>query len=130
MDDDDLEFKFYGYITLAMKPLDIPKKTSKTQLKKKKSSIPQIDDDYIISCFLIGQLAKNDLYEDKITGKEIMELAYMKIIEAQELVGGRVILLDVYKFHNSVIRFYENEGFKKVQMISEDQEYIQMVKYI
>lgn len=113
-----------------MKSLDIPKTTSRSQLKKKNSSIPRNDEDYIISCFLIGQLAKNDLYKSEITGSEIMSLAYLKIKEIQELIGGRVILLDVDKNHHSVINFYTNEGFRKVNMVSEDHAFIQMVKYL
>jgi hypothetical protein len=113
-----------------MKPLDVPEGTSNTQLKKKNFSIPRKNKDFYISCFLIGQIAKNDLYKDEIAGKEIMSLTYLKIKEAQELLGGRVILLDVKKDAIPVIKFYKSEGFQKVIMESNDQEYLQMVKYI
>jgi len=57
-----------AYFTLAIHSLPIPKTASKSLLKKLVGSKSNAKS---ISAYFIRQLAKNDLFVDKISGKEI-----------------------------------------------------------
>lgn len=113
--------------------MNVPKDTSKGQLKKKfGGTMPskEDDDDWHTAGYLLGQFAKNNEAEGKISGKELLEIVFDQIEVAQSIAGGRFILLDVDKTHSKVIEFYEKHGFVRVNMTSEEDEYLQMVKYI
>lgn len=133
LDIDDLNsgnLILYGYISLAKKTLGIPEDISNRQLRKKLGIIPNNEHHYM-PCYLIGQFGKNDNFNGKITGDEMMELALEKIKEAQDIVGGRAILLDVDKNTSKVIEFYEKHKFQHVMTEPEDDEQcIQMIRYI
>jgi len=45
-------------------------------------------------CFLLGQLAKNDLHKEEIVGKEFVQMALSILMDARDLVGGRFVLVD------------------------------------
>ncbi len=83
-----------------------------------------------ISTFLIGQIAKNDCNKDKISGKELIDYACSYIEEASEVVGGRIILVEL-KNNSKLIKFYEENQFYIFPNKTENEEkLLQMIKII
>jgi len=64
--------------------------------------------------YLIGQLGKNDRFWNNITGSEILQMAIDIICYANELVGGRIILIEAMD-NEKLINFYKKNGFKILQ---------------
>ena len=80
-----------GYFTLALKPLSVRGETVSKTTKRKLLRISELDeksDTYTMSAYLIAQLGKNYTNDanEKITGKELVELAWTVIEESYELV--------------------------------------------
>ena len=80
-----------GYFTLALKPLSVRGETVSKTTKRKLLRISELDeksDTYTMSAYLIAQLGKNytNGANEKITGKELVELAWTVIEESYELV--------------------------------------------
>ena len=99
--------EIFAYYTLAIHSLPIPENASKNLIKKLVGSKSNAKN---IPSYLIGQLAKNDLFADKISGKEVLDTALVGIKKAQEFVGGRIVAVDCKpepKLHN----FYISNGF-------------------
>ena len=116
-----------AYFTLTMSILKIVDNISKKILKrldgisKEKKEFP---------VYLIGQLGKNDKFWNEINGKEILQEAIDTICNTNELVGGRVILIETLNNKN-LIKFYEDNGFKILQKridkkLDKNTKYIQM----
>lgn len=64
---------------------------------------------------MIAQLSKNMAYKEEnlITGAELLQMAFDKIIEAQQILGGRLVYLEC-EDNEHLINFYEKHGFVKV----------------
>lgn len=71
-----------------------------------------------IPCYLIGQLGKNDRYSGEIEGCELIDYAMNIIQIGHGAVGGRFVRVDV-KRNDKLIRFYEENGFRHVQIDGE-----------
>ena len=56
-------------------------------------------------------------------GKLLLSYAINEIKKAQNVVGGRYVLVDAIN-HSKIIQFYENNGFK---ILFEDNETIKMI---
>ncbi|WP_043013415.1 hypothetical protein [Clostridium botulinum] len=105
-----------------MKHINIGEGVSKTQIKKldgfKKDATS-------LNCYLIGQLAKNDLYQGDIKGYEVLEYALNTLKECYNLIGGRVVLIEC-EDTPKLIKFYKENHFIQLQKdISTN--YVQMV---
>ena len=79
-----------GYFTLALKPLTVRGETVSNTVKRKLlrvSELDEISDTYTMSAYLIAQLGKNftNGEEKKITGEELLVLAWDKIKEIQSI---------------------------------------------
>ena len=88
-----------GYFTLALKPLSVRGQTISNTMKRKLLRISELDessDTYTMSAYLIAQLGKNytNGINHKITGKELVELAWTVIEDAQYMLGGIVTFLE------------------------------------
>lgn len=88
-----------GYFTLALKPLTVRGETVSNTVKRKLLRVSELDessDTYTMSAYLIAQLGKNftNGAEKKITGEELLVLAWDKIKEIQYLGGGMVTFLE------------------------------------
>ncbi len=59
---------------------------------------------------LIGQLGKNDLFSNQITGKELLTHCINHIMQGIDKLGGRFLLLEC-KNEFKLISFYEDFGF-------------------
>jgi len=112
--------KIAGYFTIAISVL-YAKEIDKEVLFK----IGDLNNTKDIPCFLIGQLAKSDKFQNKKLGSYIMKSALNKLKEANKIVGGRFILLDAVN-NEKVIKFYEEFGFFKIEHSTK--ENIKMIK--
>ena len=106
-----------GYFTLALKPLTIRGKTVSKTTKKKLLRISELDeksDTYTMAAYLIAQLGKNYAggRNREITGKAMIELAYMVIEEAQYMLGGMVMFVETDN-KKQLLSFYESYGFRQ-----------------
>lgn len=127
-----------GYFTLALKPLAVRGETVSNNTKKKLLRVSELNeksDTYTMSAYLIAQLGKNfaNDKDGKISGKDLLELAWMVIEEAQYMLGGMVVFLEAEP-HEQLISFYEANRFQKFdtrQTKGEEQhELVQLLRLI
>ncbi|MEO2116897.1 MAG: hypothetical protein ABGW92_00615 [Methanocaldococcus sp.] len=100
-----------AYFTLTISILKIVDDISKKTLKKL-DGISKEKREFPI--YLIGQLGKNDKFWNEIKGSRILQEAIDTICNANEIVGGRVILIETLN-NEKLIKFYEENGFKILQ---------------
>ncbi|MCM1539563.1 MAG: GNAT family acetyltransferase, partial [bacterium] len=106
-----------GYFTLALKPLTIRGKTVSNTTKRKLLRISELDensDTYNMAAYLIAQLGKNytDGANTRIAGKELVELAWTVIEDAQYMLGGIVVFLEAEN-EEKLLSFYRNNRFSQ-----------------
>ena len=104
-----------GYFTLALKPLSVRGETVSKTMKRKLLRISELDeksDTYTMSAYLIAQLGKNYAggMEKKITGAELLELAWGIIERMQYLGGGLVVFLEANN-EEKLLSFYNTNRF-------------------
>ena len=109
--------KMLGYFTLALKPLTIRGETVSNTTKRKLLRISELDessDTYTMSAYLIAQLGKNytNGANEKITGKELIELAWTVIEDAQYMLGGIVTFLEAEN-EEKLLSFYRDNRFSQ-----------------
>lgn len=108
-----------GFFSLANKPLTMLKKNferlSKKQQKSLRQSGRQIGNKFQINSYLIGQLGKN--YSDsvnnaeyKLSGKELLDLAYGKVLEASKIIKAKYVWIECEDVHY-LKKFYSDFGF-------------------
>ncbi len=112
-----------GYFSIAPKPLIIPRKTFSRLTKSLQRKLMGFghrteQKNYECKGYLIGQLGKNFSDDAKaakqISGKDLLHLAYNKILEAHEVVGGRVIHLEC-EDKEKLKKFYSDNGFRELE---------------
>ncbi len=106
-----------GYFTLALKPLTIRGETVSNTTKRKLLRVSELDegsDTYTMSAYLIAQLGKNyaDGREKEITGKDLIELAWIMIEKTQYMFGGMVTFLEAEN-EEKLLSFYRNNRFSQ-----------------
>ena len=106
-----------GYFTLALKPLTVRGATVSNTVKKKLLRVSEWDeksDTYTMSAYLIAQLGKNftNGADKKITGEELLALAWDKIKEIQYLGGGVVTFLEAEN-EEKLLSFYRDNRFSQ-----------------
>ena len=106
-----------GYFTLALKPLTVRGETVSNTVKRKLLRVSELDessDTYTMSAYLIAQLGKNftNGAERKITGEELLALAWDKIKEIQYLGGGMVTFLEAEN-EEKLLSFYRGNRFSQ-----------------
>ncbi len=131
-DEDDDEFKILAYFTLAIQVLKVPEDL----LSGRKTKIfdgfsPKARGIKITEfpAILIGQLGKNDLTQECISGFEVMEYCLATLLEGQARLGGRIIMLEC-KDIPALINLYERFGFQKLEKEYVEGELIQMFKIL
>ena len=102
---DDEDF-IVGYFSLAFKSIDLAN-VSKTTKRKIVGGQSNTD---TYSAFLIGHIAKDDSVKE-LLGDAIIEAAENLLVEAQKIVGGRLIYLDC-KDEPKLKELYERNGYK------------------
>ncbi|MDR1690727.1 MAG: hypothetical protein LBR42_02630 [Candidatus Methanoplasma sp.] len=100
--DTEPEEQLIGYITIAMKCLNVGGEQNNEELIKKMNVSGDIAQSY-----LIGQLGKVDGCDKKI-GEFAMDFALDVIEDASELIGCRVVRLDC---KDALVKYYEGKGF-------------------
>lgn len=115
-----------GYFSLELKSIDLAEEISKS----KRRELDGISKDAkSLNVYLIGQLAKNDLYIDKITGSEIIDYAIPLIKDCMKKIGGRVVLVEC-KNKKKLLEFYHRHNFKVLQSTPDSEDMIQLIKII
>ena len=107
-----------GYFTLALKPLTVRGETVSNTVKKKLLRVSEWDeksDTYTMSAYLIAQLGKNftNGADQKITGEELLALAWNKIKEIQYLGGDVVTFLEAEN-EEKLLSFYRDNRFRSL----------------
>lgn len=119
-----------GYFALALHVLKIPSNISVRQIKALDGFSGKIHGERIsaLPVFLIGQLAKNDLYAKELSGKELLDYALEIILRAKSMVAGRLVLIDAHD-SEGLLDFYRKNGFDKISK-DEKTELVQLVRVI
>lgn len=104
-----------GYFAITNKVTNIKKvNLSKTKRKNllKFAVYDKENKNYSILLPLIGQIGKNytNNYNKLISGDLLLKLAFDKIREAQEIVGGRFVFIEC-EDKQKLLHFYESNGF-------------------
>lgn len=122
----DDEANLIAYYTLALKTLIFNSNLSKSKRKQIQGFTADVSS---VPVILIGQLSKNSLFNNKITGTELLDLCINTVYKAHNLVGGRVCLAetDTDKDNIKVVDFYEQNGFYTLQK-NDDETFYQMIK--
>lgn len=118
LDEDKLaqkEISIVAFFSLAMQIISLPDTLSSNAIKKMDGLSSRIHGKRLkdLSVYLIGQLAKNDLYSKQITGTEILKYAFSEIYIARNIVGGRVVAVDC-KNEDKLLNFYQSNGFVRI----------------
>ncbi len=106
-----------GYFTLALKPLTVRGEMVSNTVKRKLLRVSELNessDTYTMSAYLIAQLGKNftNGAEKKITGEELLVLAWNKIKEMQYMGGGMVAFLEAEN-EEKLLSFYRGNRFSQ-----------------
>ena len=129
-----------GYFTLALKPLTVRGETVSNTVKKKLLRVSEWDelsDTYTMSAYLIAQLGKNFTSgaDQKITGEELLALAWDKIKEIQYLGGGVVTFLEAEN-EEKLLSFYRDNRFSQFDIrqtasdTDESHELVQLLRLL
>ena len=105
-----------GYFTIALKPLTVRGETVSNTVKKKLMRVSELDEQsqtYTMSAYLIAQLGKNfkNGAEKKITGEELLELAWDIVEKMQYMSGGMVTFLEAENSER-LLSFYQANRFQ------------------
>ena len=105
-----------GYFTIALKPLTVRGETVSNTVKKKLMRVSELDEHsqtYTMSAYLIAQLGKNfkNGAEKKITGEELLELAW-DIVEKMQYMGGGMVTFLEAENSERLLSFYQANRFQ------------------
>ena len=106
-----------GYFTLVLKPFTIHEsKLSKTNIRLISRFAERNEEtgSFTAALYLIAQIGKNyALPEDRrISGGDLMSLALDKLRAAQDLVGGKMVMVEREADREKLLSFYQANGFK------------------
>lgn len=109
------EGELIGYFSIALKPLTVRGETVSNTVKRKLLRISELDEKsqtYTMSAYLIAQLGKNfaDGRNNRITGTEMLELAWSVIEEMQYMGGGMVVFLEANN-DDKLLKYYNDNRF-------------------
>ena len=106
-----------GYFTLVLKPFTIHEsKLSKTNIRLISRFAERNDEtgSFTTALYLIAQIGKNYALpeECRISGGDLMSLALDKLRAAQDLVGGKMVMVEREADREKLLSFYQSNGFK------------------
>lgn len=130
-DETDSKVRLLAYFTLALQVLKIPEQFSNRKILQLDGFSAKFNGEKIteIPVILIGQIAKNDQYRQYISGHEIMQYSMSTLLDGQNRISGRVVLLEC-KDIPYLVEFYNKFGFTKINREYSNNELIQMVKIL
>lgn len=127
-----------GIFTLAHKAVEVTNTNISNTARRKLSRYAKLDeetDKYNVSAFLIAQFGKNSAVSEKwkISGNELMDLAFEVLRHVQYFVGGGVVYLDCENI-DKVLEFYKSDYnrfkiFGERVARSEGKLYLQLLKF-
>lgn len=127
-----------GIFTLAHKAVEVTNTNISNTARRKLSRYAKLDeetDKYNVSAFLIAQFGKNSAVSEKwkISGNELMDLAFEVLRHVQYFVGGGVVYLDCENI-DKVLGFYKSDYnrfkiFGERMARSEGKLYLQLLKF-
>lgn len=109
--------EFVGYFTIALKPITVNAGNMSNTVKRKLERISRFDEvtgTYTASAYLIAQLGKNytDDFNLRISGEELLDIAWSVIKELQYAAGGVVVFLEAENKYK-LLDFYHRNGFRE-----------------
>ena len=112
---DQTDASCVGYFTLTHKPIMLPASVLSAALQKKMRRFSDLDGGmFLVSAFLIAQLAKNDAIDGgRITGTNLLDLIYQQLKEVRSRIGGRVVFIECEQGVPKLTEFYKRNGFAK-----------------
>lgn len=131
------EGELIGYFSIALKPLTVRGEMVSNTVKRKLLRISELDassQTYTMSAYLIAQLGKNFANDrnDKISGAELLELAWTVIEEMQYMGGGTVAFLEANN-DEKLIKFYNENRFSQFdtrQTVSKNREPHELIQLL
>lgn len=116
---------------MALQVLKIPESLSNRKIKNFDGFSAKMNGERITEfpVILIGQLAKNDLYKNEITGMKLMQYCLSTVLDGQMRLGGRIIMLEC-KNIEYLLEFYEKFGFMKLDKDYREGELLQLIKIL
>ncbi len=126
------EFKILAYFTLGLQVLKVTEELlsgRKTKVLDGFSSKIRGNKITEFPTILIGQLGKNDLYKDSISGSDIIHYCLATLLEGQARLGGRIVMLECKNIPH-LTSLYESFGFQKLEKDYEKDELLQMIKIL
>jgi|TARA_Y100000310_G_scaffold280411_1_gene300134 hypothetical protein len=100
----------HAYFSISTKELALRRFTVSATQRRRMKINPQ-DEEQRVRCFLIGQLGKNFAIETPITLKDILNEVDAIVIQAQTLVGNRLLILEC---NAHLIPNYQTCNFKSL----------------
>jgi hypothetical protein len=117
---DVINFTVAGYFSIGLDIINLEGLSNTLKKKLNKGFAP---DNNFLFTYLIGQIARSDRYNKyQLSGGKILSTALVKIKEASQIVGGKVVCLDVSNQSEKerLVNFYKNFGFKELKQINEN----------
>lgn len=114
---DDLDI--LGYFSLSTKEVSLEGIQSKTEIKKIDGFNKNAK---TAKAFLIGQIGKNfSIKNNSLNLETILQEAYSYINVAQNVIGGRMVLIEC-EDKPKLLDLYERNGFKLINIVSNPEE--------
>lgn len=106
-----------GYFTLLVKPFTIQAASLSSKNRRLIARFAEENTeagDYTASVYLIAQIGKNYAIEEplQISGGDLLNMALDKLRVAQDLVGGKLVLVEREADRAKLLEFYNANGFK------------------
>ena len=106
-----------GYFTLLVKPFTIQAKQLSSKNRRLIARFSEENSetgDYTASVYLIAQIGKNYSIQEElqISGNDLLNLALDKLRAAQDLIGGKLVLVEREADREKLLKFYSDNGFK------------------
>ena len=114
--DEDLA-DIVGYFTLLVKPFTIQAASLSSKNRRLIARFAEENTeagDYTASVYLIAQIGKNYAIDEplQISGGDLLNMALDKLRAAQDLVGGKLVLVEREADRAKLLEFYNANGFK------------------
>ena len=100
-----------GYFTLLIKPFTIQAKQLSSKNRRLIARFSEENSetgDYTASVYLIAQIGKNYSIQEElqISGNDLLNLALDKLRAAQDLIGGKLVLVEREADREKLLKFY------------------------
>ena len=127
-----------GYFTLLVKPFTIPASCLSSTNRRLISRFSEVDEEtgnYTASVFLLAQIGKNYAIQRQyqVSGRDLLEVALDKLRAAQDLIGGKLVLIERETERMKLHDFYKANGFKSWNSRydkNDNVQYDQMIRVI